>query len=147
MPRATLTDVYGADNLKSALNYKARNFATCYFENNGGTFKVHPLPNPAQISSVNSIVTEDIDEDGNLDLVIAGNMYGSDLETTRNDASIGLYLKGDGRGNFEPVSAMNSGLFIDGDVRGINLIHLGKDKNRGIIVAKNDEFMNCKNEW
>jgi hypothetical protein len=140
--KATLTDIYGADNLKSALNYKATNFATCYFENNGdGTFKVHPLASLAQISSVNSIVKEDIDGDGNLDLVIAGNMYGSDPETTRNDASIGLYLKGDGKGNFVPVPAANSGLFIDGDVRQINLIHLGKTKNRGIIVAKNNDYM------
>jgi len=50
-------------------------------------------------------------------------------------------LKGDGKGNFEPVPAANSGLFIDGDVREINLIHLGKDKSRGIVVAKNENFM------
>ena len=140
--KASLTDVYGVGNLKSALNYKATNFATCYFENKGdGTFSIHPLANLAQISSVNSIVKEDIDGDGNLDLVIAGNMYGSDLETTRNDASIGLYLKGDGKGNFEPVPASNSGLFIEGDVRNINLIHIGKSKNREIIVAKNNSFV------
>ena len=140
--KATLEDVYGADNLKSALNYKASNFASCYFENKGdGTFKVHPLPNLAQISSVNGIVAQDIDGDGNLDLVIAGNMYGSEVETVRNDASIGLYLKGDGKGNFEPVPYTDSGLFINGDVRGINMIHLGKNKDRGIIAAKNDNFM------
>ena len=140
--RATLADVYGKGKLKSALNYKARNFATCYFENKGdGTFKVHPLPNLAQISSVNSIIAEDIDGDGNLDLVIGGNMYGSEEETVRNDAGIGLYLKGDGKGNFEPVKAMNSGLFIDGDVRAIKSIHFGKEKNNGIIVAKNNDFM------
>jgi hypothetical protein len=36
---------------------------------------------------------------------------------------------------------MNCGLCIDGDVRGINLIHLGKDNNKGIIVATNNGFM------
>ncbi len=140
--KATLADVYGSDNLKSALSYKATNFATCYFENKGnGTFIAHPLPNQAQISSVNSIIKEDIDGDGNLDLVIAGNMYGSEIETTRNDASIGLYLKGDGKGNFEPVPYTNSGLLIGGDVRKINLIHIGKNKNRAILVAKNNSSM------
>jgi hypothetical protein len=99
------------------------------------------LPNPAQISSVNSIVVEDIDGDGNLDLIIAGNMYGSEVVTTRNDASIGLYLKGDGKGNFKALPATESGLFIDGDVRKINLIHLGNNKDRAIIVAKNNSFM------
>lgn len=140
--KASLVDVYGESNLKGALNYKVNNFATCYFENKGdGTFTVHPLPNLAQISSVNGIIPEDIDGDGNLDLVIAGNMYGSEVETVRNDASIGLYLKGDGKGNFAPVRYTESGLLIDGDVRGINLIRLGKSKNRGIIAAKNNNFV------
>jgi enediyne biosynthesis protein E4 len=140
--KATLEDVYGKDNLASALKYKACDFATCYFENKGdGTFKIHPLDNMAQISSVNGIVADDIDGDGYLDLVLAGNMYGSEVETTRNDASIGLFLKGNGAGNFEPVSATKSGLLIDGDVKDICLIHLGKNKNRGIIVAKNNKLM------
>jgi hypothetical protein len=140
--KATLQDIYGAENLQSALNYKATNFSTCYFENKGnGTFKIHPLKNLAQISSTNSIIAEDIDGDGLLDLVIAGNMYGSDVDAVRNDASIGLFLKGDGAGNFEPVVALKSGLFIKGEVRQIAIIHLGQDKTRNILVAKNNDFM------
>jgi hypothetical protein len=140
--RASLADIYGSDNLKNALNYKVTNFATSYLENTGnGKFSIHPLPYQAQISSVNGIVAEDIDRDGNLDLVIAGNMYSSDVETVRNDASIGLYLKGDGNGNFEPVTYRNSGLFLDGDIRGLNLIHLGKKMGLGIIVPKNNNFL------
>ncbi len=137
--KAALADVYGSDNLQSALNYKAGNFATCYIENRGdGTFSAHPLHNMAQISSVNSILTEDVNGDGHLDLVIAGNLYGSEAETPRNDAGIGLLLEGDGKGNFKPVPPFQSGLFIDGDVRGLNLIHLGISKSRGIIAAKNN---------
>ncbi len=68
-------------------------------------------------------------------------MYGSELETTRNDASIGLYLKGDGKGNFEAVPYTRSGLLIDGDVRKLNLIHLGKSKNRAVLVSKNNSYM------
>lgn len=140
--KATLVDVYGTENLKNAINFKARNFASCYMENKGdGTFKITPLGNPAQISSVNSILTEDIDRDGNLDLVLAGNMYGSEAETPRNDGGIGLFLKGDGAGNFQPVSVNQSGLLIGGDVREICMIQLGKSKSRGIIVAKNNSTM------
>jgi hypothetical protein len=137
--KATLADVYGTDNLQSALNYKAGNFATCYIENKGdGTFRARPLHNMAQFSSVNSILTEDLNGDGHLDLVLAGNLYGSEAETPRNDAGIGLFLKGDGKGNFEPVPALKSGLFIDGYVRELKLIHLGSSKSRGIIAAKNN---------
>jgi hypothetical protein len=137
--RATLEDVYGAENLKKALNYNVRNFASCYLENNGsGTFKIKPLDNHAQISTVKGIIAGDIDNDGNPDLVIAGNNYETEIETTRNDASIGLFLKGDGAGNFVPVPAFESGLLADGDVRMIKMIRIGKPKSMGIIVAKNN---------
>jgi hypothetical protein len=140
--KATLADVYGTDNLQSALNYKARNFATCYIENKGdGTFKTHPLDNMAQFSSVNSILTEDINGDGHLDIVLAGNFYGTEAETPRNDASIGLLLLGDGKGNFKSVPAFESGLFLNGDVRGLNLIRLGVSKSRGIIAGKNNSYV------
>jgi hypothetical protein len=140
--RATLKDVYGIENLKSAGNYKARNFASCYLENIGnGTYRIKSLENPAQISSVQSIINEDIDLDGHLDLVIAGNTYGIETESPRIDGGIGLYLKGDGNGSFTPVTASESGLLIDGDVREIHMIHLGVDRTPGIIAAKNNSFM------
>ncbi len=136
--RATLSDVYGPDNLKGAVHVKATNFASCYLENKGdGTYEIEPLPDLAQISSVCSIITEDIDSDGNPDLIIAGNMFGSEPEIPRNDAGKGLFMKGDGSGNFTPVPAYAGGLIIDGDVREISIIHLGKNKNRGLITAKN----------
>jgi enediyne biosynthesis protein E4 len=140
--RATLENVYGSDNLRSAAHFKADNFATCYLENTGnGLFKVIPLPVPAQISSVNGIISEDFDNDGNKDLVIAGNMFGSDPETPRNDASIGLFLKGDRIQRFIPLPANETGLNIGGDVREICLIHLGKSRAPAIIVAKNNSLM------
>jgi enediyne biosynthesis protein E4 len=140
--RATLTDVYGAGNLEKAMVFKAVNFATCYLENTGnGVFKLIPLPVRAQLSSVNSIISEDIDNDGYKDLVLAGNMYGSDPETPMNDASIGLFLKGDGYGGFKPQSALESGLYIRGDVREIILLHLGKNKTPAMIVAKNNNLV------
>jgi hypothetical protein len=140
--RATLSEVYGTENLNSALCLKARNFASCYLKNNGkGAFTVIPLPNPAQISAVNSIISDDLDGDGKLDLVIAGNLYGSEVETPRNDAGIGLFLKGDATGHFKSLPARESGLFIPGDVRQIAMIHLGKEKSRAILVAKNNSLM------
>lgn len=140
--RATLLDVYSADNLENALNYKAKNFATSYIENKGdGTFEIRPLDNMAQISSVNGIIIEDVDRDGNLDIIIAGNMYGSEVETTRNDASIGLFLKGNGSGNFEPVPSHRSGLQIKGDVRDIKMIRLGENRSRAILAAKNNDLL------
>jgi len=39
---------------------------------------MHKLPNLAQVSSINQILIEDFDKDSNLDIVVAGNLYGSE---------------------------------------------------------------------
>ena len=102
-----------------------------------GSYQIRPLVNHAQISSVNTILTRDIDHDGFLDLVLAGNLFGSEAETPRNDASIGLFLKGDGRGNFSPVPAFESGLYMGGDVKEALPIKLGEKGINGPISARN----------
>ncbi|MCK4750294.1 MAG: hypothetical protein KAT15_24730, partial [Bacteroidales bacterium] len=138
---ATLSDIYGIKNLGAALNYRATNFASCYMENMGNTrFELRPLPTEAQISSVNGIISDDLDGDGKLDLLLGGNLFGSEAETPRNDASIGLFLKGDGKGGFTPVPAIESGLYMGGDVKDICPIRLGNSGspgNNGIVSARN----------
>ncbi len=135
---ATLSDIYGIENLETSLNYRATNFASCYVENLGdGTYALRPLANQAQVSSVNTIIAQDVDGDGNLDLILGGNLYGSEAETPRNDASIGLFMRGDGKGNFEPVTALESGLYMGGDVKQVSPITLGKSGVPGLISARN----------
>ncbi len=137
--KATLYDVYGLENLSSALHYQVNTFATTYFENKGNLqFDATPLDNMAQISSVKCQLIDDYDKDGHLDIVLAGNMYETEVETPRNDASYGLYLKGDGKGNFESVSPSMSGLYVIGDVKKSSFIELG-DGGRCILFAINGD--------
>lgn len=139
---ATLIDIYGERSLNNALHYKAKTFATSYLENLGnGRFKIIALPNSAQLSSVHGILTEDFDGDGNIDIVIAGNLYPAEVETPRNDAGIGLFLKGNGKGSFKVVNVKESGLFVDGDVKGLALIKFGSNGEKGILVPKNDDYL------
>ena len=136
---ATLEDIYTKTDLEKSLHYQVRSFASVFIENKNGTFIVHQLPNLAQVSSVNQIVIKDFDHDSNLDAVIAGNLYMTEVETPRNDAGIGLFLKGDGNGNFSPVPGYKSGLFIPGDVKDLATITIkGKEY---IIAAKNYDFL------
>ncbi len=140
--KASFEDVLGKENLKKALHYKATNFATCYIENRGGlTFKVKPLCNLAQISSVNGIIAKDVDNDGFMDLVIAGNFYGFEVSIPRNDASIGLFLKGNGNGDFDPIPYHKSGLSLKGNFRDIELIKIGTEGRQGIIAVKNSDYV------
>jgi len=134
---ASLTDVYSSDLLKGALHYEARTFKSICLENLGkGKFKTRALPNEAQVSSTNSSLIYDVDKDGILDLIIAGNLYGSEIETPRNDAGIGLFLRGVGDCTFNVVPSYISGLKLNSDVKEMKLIRL-KNKE-GIAVSSNN---------
>ncbi len=136
---ATLEDVYGKENLEKALHYQVKSFASIYLENNNGNFIVHKLPIEAQLSSTHGIVVEDFDKDGNLDALIAGNLYESEVETPRNDAGYGLFLKGNGKGGFMPVYVTKSGFYTSGDVKDLKLIKVGTQEY--IMSAKNNDFL------
>jgi hypothetical protein len=134
---ATLEDVYTQEYLENSLHYRIESFTSIYMENKDGKFIRHRLPNIAQISSINQIIVDDFDSDGNLDAIIGGNLHSSEVETPRNDASIGLFLKGDGKGNLQPIKGVKSGLFIPGDVKDLAMIDaIGY---RYIIVGKNNQ--------
>jgi len=134
---ATLEDIYTENDLEKSLHYQVRSFASIYLENTGEGFEQHHLPNLAQLSSINQILVKDFDEDSNLDIVVAGNLYASEVETPRNDAGKGLFLKGNGEGSFSSIPSMASGWFTPGDVKDMGLITI--DGRRYAIVAKNSD--------
>lgn len=134
---ASLKQIYTTKLLDESLSYEITSFASIYLENDDGQFVAKNLPQLAQISSINKMLVEDFDADGHLDVVLAGNLYNSEVETPRNDASFGLFLQGNGAGDFSAKTMMESGLKIVGDVRGMELI--SKNGQRHILVAKNDD--------
>jgi hypothetical protein len=136
---ATLVDVYTEKSLKEALHYKVKSFASIYLENKNGKFIIHELPVEAQLTCINQIMVDDYDKDGKLDVLITGNMYNSEVETPRNDAGHGLFLKGDGKGKFKSVAATDSGFFTPGDVKNMEKIQV-KGKNY-LLVTKNNSFL------
>jgi len=80
------------------------------------------LPNLAQISPIRGIIAHDVDGDGNLDLIVAGNLLDMEPNTTPADAGNGLWLKGDGHGHFTPVPPIESGFLAPRDVSGLVLV-------------------------
>ena len=135
--KATLTEVYGSQNLDRAVHYAAKTFGSSYFENQVGKFNIYQLPTMAQLSSINSILTDDFDKDGHLDVLLAGNLYGSEVETPRNDASYGVYLRGGQLGEFEAVLPVISGIMIEGEVKHLRQL-MSVNGAKIIIVAKNN---------
>ena len=137
--KATLEDIYTEGYLESSLHYQVQSFASIHLENKDGRLIVHPLPKEVQLSSVNSILIDDYNGDNYLDVLMAGNLYQSEVETPRNDAGIGLLLEGDGQGGFKPVLGRDSGFYAPGDVKDITtMVVNGREV---IVLAKNQDYL------
>ncbi|MFT4761278.1 MAG: hypothetical protein ACI9XO_003220 [Paraglaciecola sp.] len=136
---ADLSDIYGEQNLNAALSYQAQLFESVILRNNNGAFSIEKLPRTAQVSPINGIVSADFNQDGKIDLLVAGNHYGAEVETTRADAGIGLLLTGNGR-DFFPTVVKESGFFADKDVKDLVKIQLANGLV-GIIVVNNNEAL------
>jgi len=118
---ASIEDVLGKRKEGSAYR-EAQIFESVTLQNNGGSFEVKALPMEAQVAPVNGVVQLDVNKDGHLDLVLAGNYYQREIETTRSDAGMGTILLGDGTGSFSSVPVSETGLAAYGDVRDLALI-------------------------
>ena len=131
---ATMDKVLTADELKDALILQANNLSSCYLENLGnGKFALHPLPAQVQFSTIDGMVAGDFDGDGNLDVVMNTNDYGTEVSVGRYDALNGLFLKGNGKGGFTAETIQQSGIYIPGN--GKALIALKGADNKCLIAA------------
>ncbi|MGQ0649360.1 MAG: VCBS repeat-containing protein [Gemmatimonadaceae bacterium] len=132
--KASVPQLFSPVQLQQAIHYQTDTFASVYLHNEGGgAFSSSPLPNLAQIAPIKGIIVHDVDGDGHLDLIVAGNLYEAEANTPRADAGNGLWLRGDGKGHFTPVPPSESGLLTPLDVSGLALINTPAGK--ALLVA------------
>ena len=128
---ASIQDIFG-DQLKSALHLEAKTFSSSLLINESGTFKTKKLPNIAQTSPINSIIVQDFNKDGIVDLLVVGNNYNTEVETPRYDAGIGRVLIGKGDGSFKALSSLESGIYSPEEAKKIQAT------NNGLFVIANN---------
>ena len=133
---STIADILTPEQVKSAKQLSANYFETTYFENNSGVFNAHKLPLQANFFPVFAITTGDFDRDGKQDIILGGNTDHARIKIGKIDAGYGVLLKGDGKGRFEYVSQLNSGLSVRGCTRDIIKID-GKNGDRLIFGINN----------
>jgi hypothetical protein len=119
---ALITDIFPEEDLKTATHYVANELKTLLFMNTGSKFEKKSLPPEAQFAPVYAIEIVDYNNDGNKDLILAGNNSAMCVRLGVMDANYGQLYEGDGKGNFSYVPQTVSGLSIIGDVRSMKMM-------------------------
>jgi hypothetical protein len=71
------------------------------------------------------------------DIFLSQNFFALRWETHRLDAGRGLWLRGDGRGQFSPVPGQESGVLVYGEQRGAAVADFDDDGRVDLLVSQN----------
>lgn len=130
----TIQDIFTPEELKGSIKLEATNLESSLLYNLGnGKYEVVPLPKEAQTSPLYAFLVKDFDQDGFLDLVGGGNLYGVKPELGRYDANYGTFLKG-GKEGFQYLTSNQSGLWVEGQLRDLQIIN-----GQYMLVLKNND--------
>ena len=133
---ASVAEILGA-GFKQMQELRVDVLETVVLLNRGDHFEVRVLPLEAQLAPVFGVCVGDYDGDGNEDVFLSQNFFGTDLETGRYDAGRGLWLRGDGRGGFRAVPGQESGVKVYGEQRGAALSDYDGDGRVDLVVSQN----------
>ena len=132
-------DLFSKEIVENSIQKTVAYQESCVAINTGnGKFVVTALPAQVQFSSVNTIATIDVNNDGYLDLVLGGNQYEFKPQYGRLDANYGSVLLGSKKGTFTNSSSTASGFFVRGEIKKIQLIK-NKNKKTFLLAAINND--------
>ncbi len=134
---ATVEDLFSPEERERMLTLEVKEMETCIYINEGGVFKKSKLPSEVQYSPIYAIYVDDLNNDGHQDILMGGNLYEAKPEVGRYDANRGIFLSGNGKGDFELIQNSESGFLVEGQIRDIKKINL-KSKE-AIVVFRNNE--------
>jgi enediyne biosynthesis protein E4 len=127
------------DKLTASAEKKYFNFcASVIAWNEGnGKFTIQKLPPEVQFSSVNAIECADVNKDGKMDLITAGNIFDFTPQFERLDSNFGSVLINEGNRKFKLLSTRQAGIQISGQVRDIKLI---RHKEEYLLFLRNNDY-------
>jgi hypothetical protein len=119
----SVEELFGEEKTREA-DKKIFNFcpSVIAWNEGGGKFSIEKLPPEIQFSSVNTISCADMNDDGNTDLVTAGNIYDFTPQFGRLDANFGSLLINKGGRKFQLYPTKNSGIQLEGQIRDSKVI-------------------------
>jgi enediyne biosynthesis protein E4 len=133
-----MTQLFKKELLEKAQRSNFNYNSSCIAINKGnGQFEIQQLEPQVQFSCVNAILPKDVNGDGKIDLILAGNKYCFLPQFSRLDASYGHVLLNDGKGKFMAANPSQSGFSVRGVVNDLAWVKGGK---KGFLIAlRNDE--------
>ena len=135
---ASIDDIFEPDLRRDALELSVNTMYSGILYNLGnGEFEFKKLDNALQLSPIMGAVVRDFNNDGNLDIAGAGNLYETEIETLRYDAGTGFIMLGDGNGGFEVKRGISAGLSANLDAKSVEFCRLA-DGSSLMLVANNN---------
>ncbi len=132
---AEMDDILG--DLKPKLKHMmVTSLDSMVFLKRGDGYEPRTLPIEAQFAPVLALCVADFDEDGNQDVFLAQNFFGTDPDTACYDAGQGVLLQGDGRGNFHVLSSLESGIAIYDEQRACVACDFDGDGRTDLVVTQ-----------
>jgi len=135
---ASLEEVYG-ESLKESYEREINTFTSfVLISNSDGTFTPAPLPAEAQMNPIFDVISsQDLNGDGKEDLILAGNIYETEVETPRLDAISGTVLLSGSGGSYQVMPHVQSGLYLRGNLK--SLLNFTDQGNQWILAGRNDD--------
>ncbi len=134
-----LEDIVTPVQKGNSAQMRVNTFTSVYLKNTGTKFEQVPLPEEAQFFPIYGIHAIDVNEDGNEDVLMVGNLNAVQPEYGAYDAGLGLVLLGDGKGNFHAMTPRESGFVVRGEGRDIELLKRKESKDLLYLVSRNNE--------
>lgn len=127
------------NNLSDATVLTVNTAASIIAINNSNKgFTVQPLPYQLQLSSIQALVVDDINKDGNKDILAAGNFFDLLPQFCSIDASYGNLLLGNGKGDFIVATPQQSGISINGQIK--QVLPLQVKNQPGYLFLQNNQY-------
>ena len=136
---ANMTDLFGADVYKTALIKELHVLSSAIYWGSDNSFTRNALAPEIQYSNVSSILLEDTDNNGKLDIILGGNQTKIKPQFGPLESSNGWILKQQKNGIFEKPQALG----VKGEIRSITSF---KNKDQySIILGINNDSIKIKN--
>ncbi len=135
---ASVIDIIGKNGTEHALVKQVNDFSSKVFLNEGEKgFKAIDLPMECQVAPILSIQSSDYNQDGNIDLLLTGNIFETEVETPRYDAGTGHLLYGNGDGTFRTLPVTESG--INARLNAKRVAKIKRKDDELLIIANNND--------